>query len=58
MWTDESALRYDIEFCEESEDYTAVSWPIVGRFKRHAGISGCYMIHIAGETNSGIQFFR
>ena len=57
MWTNELALRYDIEFCEESED-PAVSWPIVGRFKSHAGIAGCYMIPIAGETNSGIQFFR
>ena len=24
MWTDELGLRYDIEFCEESADYTSV----------------------------------
>lgn len=58
MWTDLAALRYDINYCEETEDFTAVSWPIVGRFKAHDGRLGCYMIPIAGTTQSGIQFFR
>ena len=39
------------------EDCTAISWPIVGQFKSHDGIAGCYMIPIAGVTNSGIKFF-
>ena len=50
VWTDLVALRYDVEHCEDSEDYSAVSWPIVGRFKAHDGIAGCYMIPIAGTT--------
>jgi hypothetical protein len=33
-------------------------WPIVGRFKAHDGQLGCYMIPIAGTTNSGIRFFE
>ena len=57
-WTDESGLHYEIEICEKSEDYPAVSWPIVRCFKSHAGITGCYMILIVGETNPGIQFFK
>ena len=40
------------------DDYSAVAWPIVGRFKAHDGIAGCYMIPIAGTTNSGIPFFK
>ena len=58
MWTDLAALRYDLTYCEEIEDYTAVSWPIIGRFKGHDGRLGCYMIPIAGTTNSGIKFFE
>ena len=58
VWTDLSALRYDLSYCEEEEDYSAVSWPIVGRFKAEHGMHGCYMIPIAGETNHGIKFFR
>jgi hypothetical protein len=58
VWTDLAALRYDLEFCEHAEDYSGISWPIVGRFKAHGGVAGCYMIPIAGTTNSGIQFFR
>ena len=58
MWTDLAALRYDLDYCEQIEDYTAVSWPIVGRFKAHDGKLGCYMIPIAGTTNSGIEFFK
>jgi hypothetical protein len=33
VWTDLAALRYDIAHCESAEDDSAVSWPIVGRFK-------------------------
>jgi hypothetical protein len=58
VWTDLAALRYDLEFCEHAEDYSGISWPIVGRFKAHGGVAGCYMIPIAGTTNSGIRFFR
>ena len=58
MWTDLAALRYDLEYCEQTEDFSAVSWPIVGRFKAHDGRLGCYMIPIAGTTRSGIQFYR
>lgn len=58
MWTDLAALRYDLDYCEESGDLTAVSWPIVGRFKAHDGVLGCYMIPIASKTKSGIHFFR
>ena len=46
-----------MEYCESIEDYSAVAWPIVGRFKAHHGNLGCYMIPIAGTTNSGIKFF-
>jgi hypothetical protein len=58
MWTDLAALKYDLDYCEDSGDESAVSWPIVGRFKAHDGVLGCYMIPIAGTTRSGIQFFR
>ena len=57
VWTDLAALRYDVAYCEASEDETAVSWPIVGRFKARHGVLDCYMIPIAGTTRSGIQFF-
>jgi hypothetical protein len=33
VWTDLSALKYDIAHCESAEDDLAVSWPIIGRFK-------------------------
>ena len=58
VWTDLSALNYDLSWCEDREDYSAVSWPIVGRFKSEHGIAGCYMIPIAGTTDHGIEFFR
>ena len=58
VWTDLATLRYDVEFCEANEDDSAVAWPIVGRFKAHHGVAGCYMIPIAGTTNSGIPFFK
>jgi hypothetical protein len=57
VWTDLAALCYDMSYCEAAEDQTAVSWPIVGRFKARHGILDCCMIPIAGVTNSGIQFF-
>ena len=34
-----------------------VVWPIVGCFKAHNGIAGCYMIPNTGTANSGITFF-
>ena len=58
MWTDLAALRYDLDYCEEIGDFSAVAWPIVGRFKAHNGVLGCYMIPIAGTTDSGIHFHR
>ena len=58
VWTDLATLRYDLTYCESLEDYSAVAWPIVGRFKAHNGIAGCYMIPIAGTTDSGIPFFE
>jgi hypothetical protein len=58
MWTDLAALRYDLDYCVKVEDYTAVSWPIVGQFKAHDGRLGCYMIPIAGKTQSGIEFYK
>jgi len=57
VWTDLAALIYDVTYCESAEDDSAVSWPVVGRFKSRHGILDCYMIPIAGLTHSGIQFF-
>ena len=57
VWTDLSALRYDISYCESLGDFEAVSWPIVGRFKNRNGVADCYMIPIAGVTGSGIKVF-
>jgi hypothetical protein len=57
VWTNLAALRYDLSYCELREDDSAVSWPIVGRFKARHGVLDCYMIPIAGVTASGIQFF-
>ena len=57
VWTDLDALWYDVAYCESMDDYSAVSWPIVGRFKAHDGVVRCYMILIAGATTSGITFF-
>jgi hypothetical protein len=52
MWTDLAALRYDLDYCEETGDLSAVSWPIVGRFEAHDGLLGCYMIPIATNKPS------
>ena len=57
MWTDLAALRYDVDYCLAREDESAISWPIVGRFKARHGVLDCFMIPIAGTTNSGIKFF-
>ena len=57
MWTDLAALRYGVGYCKDMDDYSAVSWPIVGRFKAHHGVTGCYMIPIASTPKSGIRFF-
>mmetsp|Transcript_12603 Transcript_12603/g.21354 ORF Transcript_12603/g.21354 Transcript_12603/m.21354 type:complete len:444 (+) Transcript_12603:3911-5242(+) len=58
VWTDLTALRHDVITCEETEDYEAVSWPVVGRFKNEQGKLGHHVIPIAGTTSrSNIQFF-
>ena len=58
MRTDLAALRYDVGYYEDLEDYSAVSWPIVGRVKSNRGVAGCYMVPISGLTQSGIPFFK
>ena len=58
VWTDLATLRYDVGYCEDLEDYSAVSWPIVGRFKSNRGVAGCYMVPISGLTQSGFPFFK
>ena len=58
VWTDLSALRYDMAQCCARDDESAVSWPIVGRFKARNGVLDCFMIPIAGTTQSGIKFFH
>ena len=40
VWTDLAALRYDVDYWESMDDYSAVSWPIVERFKAHHGVAG------------------
>ena len=58
VWTDLGALRYDINYCEEIDDYSAVAWPVTGRFKNEQGAWNHYMIPIAGTTGSGIRVFE
>lgn len=59
VWTELTALRRDVMQCEESEDYEAVCWPLVGRFKLEDGKVGIHIIPIAGTTSrSGIRFFE
>lgn len=58
VWTDLAALRYDVQFCEDTDDYTAVAWPVTGRFKNEKGMWGHYYIPIAGITGSGVQIFN
>ena len=57
VWTDLANLGYDLLYCKSLDDFLAVAWPIVGRFKAYEGRAGCYMISIADVTNSGINFF-
>ena len=57
VWTDLGALSYDLDYCESLGDESAVSWPVVGRFKARGGIADCYMVPIAGTTKSGMRFF-
>ncbi len=57
VWTELLVLRYDVGYYKTIDDYSANSWPIVGRFKCHNRIAGCYLIPIAGRTKSGIKFF-
>ena len=58
VWTDLGALRYDLEYCKSVGDRSAVSWPVVGRFKGKHGLPMSYMIPIAGKTRSGIEVFK
>ena len=58
IWTDLAALRYDVKYCEERNDYSAVAWPVTGRFKNERGRWNHYMIPIAGTTGSGIRVFE
>jgi hypothetical protein len=58
VWTDLGALRYDLEFCEDNADESAVAWPVTGRFKNERGAWNHYMIPIAGVTGSGIRVFE
>ncbi len=30
VWTDLAALRYDIGYCKDIEDYSAIAWTVVG----------------------------
>ena len=57
IWTDLAALQHNMQYCESMDDYSTVSWPVVGWFKAHGGVAGCYMIPIVGTTASGILFF-
>ncbi len=43
VWTDLAALRYDLAYCEAAEDDSAVSWPIVERFKNWHGALDYYI---------------
>ena len=40
LWTNLGVLRYDLLYCEDLGDKSAVVWPIVGRFKARGGSSG------------------
>jgi hypothetical protein len=58
VWTDLGALRYDVQFSEEKDDYSAIIWPVTGRFKNERGMWNHYMIPIAGVTRSGVRVFE
>ncbi len=57
VWTYLVALKYDVGYCEDIGDYSAIAWLVVGWFKDHDNISGCDMIPFAVRTNSGIEMF-
>lgn len=48
--TDLAALRYDLLYCEELGDHSAVALSVVGCFKGHELQLHCYMIPITGTT--------
>jgi hypothetical protein len=58
VWTDLGALRYDIRHFKEVDDYSAVAWPVTGRFKNERGSWNHYMIPITGITGSGVRVFE
>ena len=58
VWTNLGGLIHDIQRSESEEDFTAVGWPIVRRFKMEGGGIGGHVIPIAGTTKSGIKFFK
>ena len=58
VWTDLGALRYDLQYCEDKEDFSAVAWPVTGRFKNEHGLWNHYIIPIAVVTGSGIRVFE
>ena len=45
-------------FSQEKDDYSAVIWPVTGRFKNAKGGWYHYMIPIAGVTRSSVQVFE
>jgi hypothetical protein len=51
-------MIHDRQCGESKEDFTAVGWPIVGRFEMEGGRIGGHVIPIAGTTKSGIEFFK
>ena len=57
VWTDLGALRYDVKYSEDKDDYSAIIWPVTGRFKNEKGAWNHYMIPIAGVTGSGVRVF-
>ena len=58
VWTNLGALRYDLTYCGDLQDKSAVSWPVVGRFKARGGVADCHRILIAGPTQPGKIFFE
>lgn len=58
VWTNLAGLRFDICFMEDTDDFTGIGWPIVGRFKAEGGGEGCHVIPIAGITGSGVHIFE
>ncbi len=40
VWTDLGALRFDVNYCEETDNLRAFSWPVTGRFKNEKEVWG------------------